>query len=359
MNRMTLVGAALLLVTAAVGWLVAPRLLLAAWLAAWWWCLGLVLGCFVNAWMSRLSGGRWGEPQCAAALLLARAMPWLLAALLPVALGHALLYPWADPSGAWLQSYARPGFVRSWLSSPFFLARLVVYAIGWWWLTRPASLARKGRAAASLIVHTLLTSLAAVDLLMSLLPGWYSTAFGLVVLSVQALSGAAIAMLLARPAVLAGTQGGAGEQVPLSRDLGNLMLMWVMTWAYLGFMQFLIIWSENLPHEVAWYVPRLQTGWVRVAVLLVFMQLVVPFLALLFRGVKDRPRRLAWVAVLLLAATALDAAWLVLPSVDAHTLQGWWLLPGLLAGAVLLLLGLCRHAGAALMLPVGEWRHAG
>jgi hypothetical protein len=278
--------------------------------------------------------------------------------LLPVAFGHALLYPWADPSGAWLQSFARPAFVRSWLSSPFFLARLVLYAAGWWWLTRPASLVRKGRAAASLIVYTLLTSLAAVDLLMSLLPGWFSTAFGLVVLSAQALAGAAVAMLLAPRAVLAGTQGGVDEQVPLARDLGNLMLMWVMSWAYLGFMQFLIIWAENLPHEVAWYVPRLQTGWVKLAVVLVFVQLVLPFLALLFRSVKDRPQRLAWVAVLLLAATALDAAWLVLPSVDAHTLHGWWLLPALLAGAVLLLLGLCRQAGAPLAPLQWGWRHA-
>ena len=34
-------------------------------------------------------------------------------------------------------------------------------------------------------------------------------------------------------------------------DLGNLMLAFVMLWAYFSFSQFLIIWSGNLPEEIA------------------------------------------------------------------------------------------------------------
>jgi hypothetical protein len=274
----------------------------------------------------------------ATALLVGRAMPWLLLALVPIALGHALLYPWADGSGAWLQGYARPAFVRAWLSPPFWLARLAVFALAWWWLTRPASLGAKGRAALSLVLYTLLTSLAAVDLLMSLVPRWFSTAFGLVVLSAQALSGAAFTVLWSS---LEGRR--VAGNIPLSRDLGNLMLMWVMTWAYLAFMQFLIIWAENLPPEIAWYLPRLQTGWAGVGLALVALQLVIPFVALLFRSVKDHPRRLRLVAILLLGATALDATWLVLPSVDPHTLHGWWLFPAAFVVAALLLGLLLRH----------------
>ena len=44
-------------------------------------------------------------------------------------------------------------------------------------------------------------------------------------------------------------------------DLGNLMLAFVMLWAYFSFSQYLIIWSGNLPEEIAWYLHRLQTGW--------------------------------------------------------------------------------------------------
>jgi hypothetical protein len=104
-------------------------------------------------------------------------------------------------------------------------------------------------------------------------------------------------------------------------------------------MQFIVIWAEDLPREIAWYVPRLQTGWQWVGLLLVATQLAVPFLGLLFRSVKDRPARLARVSGLLLASGALDAAWLVLPSVDAHNLHAWWLQPLACAGMGLLLLG--------------------
>ena len=39
------------------------------------------------------------------------------------------------------------------------------------------------------------------------------------------------------------------------------MLAFVMLWAYFSFSQYLIIWSGNLPEEIAWYLHRLQTGW--------------------------------------------------------------------------------------------------
>jgi hypothetical protein len=327
-------GVVLLVVVAIAGLLLAPRLALAAWLAAWWWVLGLVLGGFTNAWMHRLTGGTWGEPLQESALELARWMPWLLLALLPIAIGHRWLYPWAlDPAAGLPHESTRPAFHDAWLSTPFFVVRLVVYAVAWWWLASARSLAGKGRAAGSLVLYMFVTSLAATDLLMSLVPQWYSTAFGLIVMSVQALSGSAFAVLLA-----ARRGARAGVPPPPWRDLGNLLLMWVMSWGYLAFMQFLIIWAENLPREIAWYVPRLQTGWVTVGVVLVIVQLALPFVALLFRAVKDHPHRLAWVAVLLLAATALDTAWTVMPSVDAHALHAWWLLPGTFAGAALLVL---------------------
>jgi hypothetical protein len=339
MNRATVIGVVLLAATLA-GWLVAPRMALASWLAAWWWAIGTVLGAFVNGWIHVLSGGAWGAPVRASALALGRRMPWLLIGLGVVTLGLHTLYPWASGSD-WTQGLARPAFLRGWLTPDFFVARLATYAIAWWWLARAASFAGKGRAALSLVVYALSVSLAAVDLLMSLLPGWYSTAFGLIVMSTQALSGAAAAVLM----TMFRTPGDPSPRgaVPVSRDLGNLLLMWCMTWGYLAFMQFLIIWAENLPREITWYVPRVQTGWRWLALALVLVQLAIPFLALLFRKVKDRPRRLAAVAVLLLAATALDAAWLVLPSVDPHDLSAWWLQPLAMGGMALFLFGSVRQ----------------
>ncbi|MBV9891735.1 MAG: hypothetical protein JO090_12715, partial [Rhizobacter sp.] len=251
LSRAQSIAIALLAVVAIVGARLDPRLSLAAWLSAWWWCLGVVLGAFVNAWIHRLSGGDWGTAIAPVAIALGRRMPWLLLLGLPIVLGVRVLFPWAADAGAVLRGIARPGFAHAWLSVPFFGVRVVAYALSWWWLTRPSSLQSGGRAAASLIVCTILTSLAAVDFVMSLMPHWYSTAFGLVVLSNQALAGAAFAVAWPARISIAPGERPMGKP-PLSRDLGNLLLMWVMTSAYLAFMQFLVIWAEDLPREIAW-----------------------------------------------------------------------------------------------------------
>ena len=328
------IGVVLLGVALAGAWVDAP-MFFAAWLCAWWWCLGVVLGAFVNAWIHRMSGGDWGRAIGPVAIELGRRLPWLLLLVLPVLIGVPTLYPWAA-GPAWVEGVAEPRFAHAWLTVPFFIVRVVAYALVWWWLTRARSLQSSGRAAVSRIVATIATSLAAIDLLMSLMPRWYSTAFGLVVVANQALAGAAFAVAWPARSSIAPGERAIG-QPPLSRDLGNLLLMWVMTWAYLAFMQFLVIWAEDLPREIAWYVPRLQTGWVAIALVLVAIQLAIPFVALLFRSVKDRPSRLRAVAVLLLASSALDVVWTVLPSVAPHDLNGWWLAPLAIAGMALVL----------------------
>jgi hypothetical protein len=335
--RLAVVGLVCLALALPGAWL-DLRTFLACWLAAWWFVIGVSLGGLVNVWIHRLSGGRWGEALRTPALLAARRMPLALLLGLPVVLGARGLFPWAaDPAGHWAREMARPAFPLWWLQPGFVALRAVLYAGLWWLLSRPGVLAVKGRSAAALVTYGLSGTLAAVDLLMSLVPGWFSTAFGLVVLSGQALGGAALCSLaLAFGAPQELTRAAGPRQPPVGRDLGNLMLMWVMTWAYLAFMEFLIIWSENLPPEIRWYVPRLQTGWGGAGVLLVVTLFALPLLALLQRAVKDRPLRLAVVAGWLLAAQLLNSAWLVLPSVQPHSLMGWWAVPLLALGMGLL-----------------------
>jgi len=130
------------------------------------------------------------------------------------------------------------------------------------------------------------------------------------------------------------------------RDLGNLLLMWTMVWAYLAFMEFLIIWAENLPAEIAWYVPRLQSDWAAGGLALALGQFALPLLALLQRPIKDKPGRLAAVAALLLATQLLNTAWLVLPSVAPASALACALVPLLAAGMGLLLFGAKEPAHA-------------
>jgi hypothetical protein len=337
--RLDLAGAALLAAVLASGAVVSPRVMLACWLAAWWCALGLVMGACVTLWIHALTGGRWGEVLRPAAALIVRRRMLLLPLFIPIAIGLRVLYPWATPEGHAFDGLDLPRFARAWLDVPAFAARAVVYGIAWYWLAGSAlqPAITRAQAARGLVLHGLLGSLAAVDMLMSLVPGWRSTGFPLLVLVSQALGGtsALIAWTAFRmPARLA---EDAAPRVPLARDMGNLLLMFALVWGYLGFMQFLIIWAENLPPEIAWFVPRLQTGWYAVGVVLVAAQLALPTTAMLFRGIKDRPGRLGAVALLSLAAHALDSVWLIVPSVDAHALATWWLAPSCMAGMGLLM----------------------
>jgi hypothetical protein len=349
-----LLGVGALVLALPGAWLDRP-MFFAAWLAAWWLGVGVVLGALANRWVHALTGGQWGVVLDPVTRALARRLPWLLLLGVPLVFGADVLYPWAAGQGdAWRAALARPAFNRFWLHPAFVAGRVVVYAFVWWLLARPAANAAErgtdsaGRAAASLLLHALVTSLAAIDLLMSLMPVWYSTGFALVVLAGQLVAGSALAIGVVARAGTARTRPAAPPPPPIWRDLGNLLFTWILSWAYLAFMQLLIIWAENLPREIAWYVPRMQTGWGAVGIALVLVHFALPLLVLLFRAVKDRPHRLALVAFAVLGANALDVAWLVLPSVDPHSLNGWWLLPLLLAALGLFVFdGLAEEARAA------------
>jgi len=108
-------------------------------------------------------------------------------------------------------------------------------------------------------------------------------------------------------------------------DAGNLTLAFVMLWAYFAFSQYLIIWSGNLPHEIAWYQHRLQTGWRAVAVLLVAFHFAVPFVVLLSRRVKREATMLARVAAAILIARLVDLFWLVAPEFHHEGASISWL----------------------------------
>jgi hypothetical protein len=311
---------------------IAPSMFFASWLAAWWFWLGVIMGGLVNVWIHGLTGGRWGEALRLAALPLARGLPWLLLLFLPMAAGMHRVFPWAGRDPAWLHDVDQPGLPLAWSTPGAFWVRMAVYAVVWWLLARPATLAGKGRTAAALMVHLLVGSLASVDLVMTLVPGWYSTANGLVNLAGGTLGGIALATALVAWRVperfpTPPVRPARPRIPPVWRDLGNMTLSWLMMWAYVAFLEFLIIWAEDLPREIAWYVPRLHSGWAWVGAGLIALQFGVPQVALLMRGLKDDPRRLAWMALWIVLGQLANSAWLVVPSVVAHGLFAWWLVP--------------------------------
>jgi len=265
---------------------------MSSYLFAWLLFLGLALGGMANLMLHNLTGGPWGLAVRPTFIAAARLVP--LAALLgiPVLIGMRHLFPIAE---------------SGWFSAPFFVARSVVYLLVWsgFALFVRASVAGS---AIGLIVYVFTMSLAATDWIASLVPQWYSTGFGLVVAIGQMLGAMALAV------ANVGFRARASQR-QMFNDLGNLLLMYVMTWAYLAFMQFLIMWVGNLPREIAWYVPRLQTGWVALGVILVVFHFFAPLAILLFRSAKRSALFLGSLAAGLLAMHVIDVYWLVAPSV--------------------------------------------
>jgi hypothetical protein len=105
-----------------------------------------------------------------------------------------------------------------------------------------------------------------------------------------------------------------------------------MLWAYFSFSQFLIIWSANIPEEAIWYVHRSQGGWLHVALFLLAVHFVLPFLLLLVRGLKRRVRWLTALACSIFVVRLVDLFWLIAPAFHPEGFHWHWLDLALVVG---------------------------
>jgi len=159
---------------------------------------------------------------------------------------------------------------------------------------------------------------ASVDWVMSLDPHWFSTIFGFLFIVGAVLATLAFAICVV--ALVADYRPLADFASPARlHDLGNLLLTFVLLWAYMAFSQYLIIWLGNLPEESSWYLVRTRAGWAVVPALLIAFHFGLPFTLLLARRTKRTLARLTAVAGLLLFMRLVDLFWLIAPG--AHELQ--------------------------------------
>ena len=311
-------------VACTVGALINWQHFMRGFLVAWNFWAGISLGALALLMIQYVTGGAWG-------LLLRRILEAsaaniaLMAALfLILLLDLPAVYEWARPDA--VSSSLALQHKAPYLNPHAFGVRAAIYfalwiAIAWLLKAWSQKQDRTGPSSAiadrcrllsgpGLAVYGATVTFASIDWIMSLEPLWYSSIFPPLYAIGQILSGmafsVAVILLLAR-------------QVPLSktllpsqrRDLGNLLLAFVMFWAYLSFSQFMIIWSENLPEETPWYFDRVRGGWQWIAIALIIFEFTVPFLLLLSRDTKTAPQRLAGVALLVLTLRSVDIYWWV------------------------------------------------
>jgi hypothetical protein len=335
-RRFLLAGLAAVAVSL-VGLFLNPRQFLQSYLMGYMLCLGVTLGCLALGMIHQLSGGAWGVVLRRPIGAASRTLPVMTALFLPIAIGVKLLYPWTNADLVAQSEFLHHKHI--YLNIPFFLIRAAVYFVVWnalayflsaWSLEQDRNpdprIARRMQrlSAGGLLGYGLTITFASFDWLMSLDPEWFSTMYGVLIIGGQGLSALAflilvVAWLSARP--------------PLDRivqpshfhDLGNLMLAFVMLWAYFSFSQYLIIWSGNLPLEIGWYKHRLDGSWRGVGLSLILFHFAVPFVLLLSRTMKRERASVVKIAAWILVMRVVDLFWLIAPEFHQESVWVSWL----------------------------------
>jgi hypothetical protein len=269
-----------------------------AYLFAWLFWLGLPLGALAILMLIELIGGRLDTVLGATLRTVTLSLAPLAILSAPILLRPSAFYPWARAGGIPPDNpfYLQPGF--------FDLRAIVYLAI---WLVLAAlfltPVRRRVLAAVGLIVHSLIVTFAAFDWAMSLEPHWHSSEYGLLLLCGQMLGALALAAVWR-------FGPGKGDD---SHDTGTLLLGGVIVWLYLQTMQFIVIYDGNLPVEIPWLQLRENGVWRDLLLLSLLCEFLVPFFALIGARVRNDPRAVAALGVLILVGHLLDTAWLVLP----------------------------------------------
>jgi len=334
-NRLATFATICVAVTIA-GLVLAARQMAAVLLTAYVATLSVVLGTMAMTMIAQLTTATWFASFEQPAKRILASLPVLaLLGVVPVAVAIWNYTSSPSPPGSARAQYLAPWFVVS---------RAVVYWAIWLVMgQRLLSSKRSSRfASGGLVVLAITMTFASFDWMMSLSVGWYSTVYGVYWFAGGMIGALALLAILAR---------SRSDDYPVARNrwlaLGSLLLTFVLFWAYIGFAQYIVIWSGDIPREVTWYVERAHGAWGGVALAILISGGAIPFLILLLGRTRRSGGALTVLCALLLAFHYVDSYWLVMPNlarVDAWTI----VLSGFSLGAVIaasMLLARMRTAG--------------
>ncbi|HEY4120589.1 MAG TPA: hypothetical protein VGM56_22145 [Byssovorax sp.] len=291
-----------------------------AYLVAFLFWTEIAFGCLGLTMLHALTSGGWGKAARRPLSAGGATLPFVALSFVPVALGVRALFPWARPevvAGDLVLEHK-----ALYLNVPFFVARAVGYFALWSALAlffyrstlrrgpdRGPSRRARTFAGPGLVACGVTMSFAAIDWVMSLEPHWFSTMVGALVVVGALLSAMAFAIVVV-------TSDAKEHECPTQalHDLGNLLLVFTMLWAYLAFSQYLLIYAGNIAEEVPFFVYRTEGGWQHVSLALIVLHFAVPFFVLLSRRTKRNPERLRAVAVFVLLMRLVELFWFVAPN---------------------------------------------
>jgi hypothetical protein len=166
-----------------------------------------------------------------------------------------------------------------------------------------------------LVLYVIMATFFAVDVVMTITPGFTTTIIGLLLVVGQGLSTFSLLSLLSAYV--------AGHKAPLSlvpkrymRDIGNFMLAFTLLWSYMSYSQLVITFSGNTHEEALFYEQRQRGGWQVIGICMVVAHFALPFLSLLSSTVKTNIAHLGKLAVIILFMRFVDLYYWVVPSTE-------------------------------------------
>lgn len=306
-----------------------------AYLMAWLFWTGVTWGPVALLLLHNTVGGGWGfvlKRQFTAAT---QNLPLMALLFIPIAIGARYIYPWATPDAPEYANHHvvqhQQEFMGGWMQYAFVIVRQVIYfGILMFLATRINKLTwgmTKDNAErnveklnqmspVSIVIYVIIVTLWAIDLIMTITPGWVTSIIGLLYVVGQGLSSWALFAVL--------TAYVAGGKPPLSqvpqrhiRDIGNFTLAFTLLWSYMSYSQFLITFSGNQAEEALFYEWRQKGGWQIVGLLLLGAHFILPFLTLLSSSVKTNISSLAKLGLIIIFMRFVDLYYWTAPTWNA------------------------------------------
>jgi hypothetical protein len=309
-----------------IGLIKSPDRLWPAYLAAFFFVSCLGLGGLFFTTIQHVAKAGWSATIRRQSEAMASFIPWMIVGSLILAFGLKKLYPWADAT-----LVAENPVIQAktaFLNSNFLIVRLLFFGLGSFFFgkalignslkqdqTGDESLTLKnvGIGIAHLLFFAIFFTLFSFDLLMSLMPTWYSTIFGIYCFSGLFQSSLAFLILMLMYIKRNGYVQGYYNNEHI-HDVAKFLKGFTVFWAYIAFSQFMLIWYANIPEETEYYLMRAEGNWMAISLSLLILKFIVPFLALLPRGAKRNETHLTLVCVLILVMQYVDVYWMVYPN---------------------------------------------
>ncbi|MCZ6702466.1 MAG: quinol:cytochrome C oxidoreductase [Ignavibacteria bacterium] len=308
-----------------VGFIVDPARASFNYLIAYTFLISIAVGALFLIALEYATGAIWSVPFRRVTEFFAAIIPLLLILVIPLLFNMHNLFHWTHEevvAGDKILQGKAP-----YLNVSFFVIRAFViigiWSLFYFFLTRNSlkqdssgdqKLTGKNIKLSTvfIVIFAITISITSFDWLMSVEPHWFSTIFGIYYFSgtvVAALAAVTLAVVLLKE------KGYLPEKITSDHlySLGALMFVFVNFWAYIAFSQYLLIWYADLPEETFWFLQKWEGSWAIFSILLIVIQFLVPFVALLSKPAKMNPKRLKFIAIWLLFAHLFDLYWLVMP----------------------------------------------